>query len=103
MQSAAKPAADVPGQVANSAYARSPAASRSVTRCPDVSTACQWFPASCVAHSSGPNAHPFTPSRNRIPLTPFAPLGAPATGACSPCQVLPPSDVHATDVQMLPL
>src|SRR5580693_2094629 len=65
--------------------------------------ACQSLPLSCVTHSSGPNAHPLTPSRNRMPLTPSGPAGAPVTGACSPCQVWPVSLVHATEVQMLPL
>src|SRR5689334_22718678 len=35
-----------------------------------------------------------------MPPTPVGPLGAPVFGAGAPCQVLPASLVHATDVQM---
>ena len=100
MQSAANPVDAPPEQVAHSANARSPAVSRSVTRAPRVSTWFHVFPASCVAHSSGPNAQPLVPSRNLMPLTPCAPLGPVVAGAGPPCQVLPASLVKAIDVQM---
>src|SRR5262249_21120692 len=90
-----------PEQVAHRANARLPAASKSVTLLPLVFTWVQFCPALCVAHSSGPNAQPLTPSRNRSPLTPVAPTGPVVAGAGSPRQVLPVSPVRAIDVQML--
>ena len=92
-------AAPRPVQVAKTANTQSPTVSRSVTRCPWVSTCAQTCPPSWVAHSSGPNAHPSSRLRNRIWLTPVAPSAAPVSGAGTPAQLSPASSVRATDVQ----
>src|SRR5690349_721786 len=73
--------------------------SRSVTRIPWVGICVQVSPPSWVAYSCGPNAQALTPSRERIWPAPVAPFGAPVTGACEPCQVLPLSLVMAIEVQ----
>ena len=88
-----------PVQDANSPNARSPTVSTSVTRSPSVATWAQVLAAVVVAYSSGPNAHPSAPFRNRIWLTPAAPSGGPASGAGTPLQVFPASSVRATEVQ----
>src|SRR5271154_2321095 len=89
----------LPGHEANTANARSPTVSRSVTRSPSVFTWVQVWPRSWVANSCGPNAHPSMPLRNLIPPPPVAPLGAPASGAGTPNQVFPALSVRATEVQ----
>ncbi len=86
-------------QEANSANARPPTVSRSVTRSPSVATWAQVCPPSCVAYSCGPNAQPSAPLRNRIWLTPVAPSAGPVSGAGTPVQVFPASSVRATEVQ----
>src|SRR5580704_13452174 len=101
-QNLVQPAANsapVPVQRASTANASLPTVSRLSTRRPPSWTGVQFWPLLWVAHSAGPNAHPFTPSRNRIWLTPMLPFGGPIRGAGTPCQVLPPSLVPATDVQ----
>ena len=88
-----------PEHDANSPNARSPTVSTSVTRSPLVATCFQVCPPSWVANSSGPNAHPSFPLRNRIWLTPVAPSGGPVSGAGTPIQVFPALSVRATEVQ----
>src|SRR5437764_6444191 len=73
--------------------------SRPITRIPWVGTTAQCRPPSWVAYNCGPNAQALTPSSDRIWLTPVPPSGAPVTGAGTPCQVVPPSLVAATEVQ----
>ena len=92
-------AAPVPVQEANSANARWPTVSRSVTRRPLVATWAQVWPPSWVANSSGPNAQPSSPLRNRTWLTPVAPSAGPVSGAGTPVQVFPVSSVRASEVQ----
>src|SRR5215472_14441939 len=102
VQPAAK-SAPVPVQRATTANAWLPTVSRLSTRRPPSGTAVQLWPLLWVAHSAGPNAHPFTPSRNRIWLTPVPPSGGPVSGACRPYQVRPALSVLAMDVQIFPL
>ena len=92
-------ACPLPVQDANSANARLPTVSRSVTRSPWVSTCVQVCPPVSVAHSSGPNAQPSVRLRNLTWLTPVAPSGAPVIGACTPAQVRPALSVRAIEVQ----
>src|SRR5271165_2656943 len=88
-----------PVQDANSANARLPTVSRSVTRSPWVSTCVQVCPPVWVTHSSGPNAHPSLELRNLTWLTPVAPSAAPVIGAGAPAQVRPALSVRAIEVQ----
>src|SRR5690349_6361011 len=100
VQPAAK-SAPVPAQRAQIANATPLTVSRPVTRIPWVGIRCQvWLP-SWVAYNCGPNALPWTPSRDLIWLTPLLPSGAPDTGAGLPSQLRPASLVRATEVQML--
>src|SRR6202012_760274 len=69
-----------------------------VTRSPCVSTCVQSWPPSCVTNRAGPNAQPSLRLRKRISLTPAAPSGGPAAGACTPPQLRPASLVRATQV-----
>ena len=92
-------ACPLPVHEANSAKARLPAVSRSVTRSPWVSTCVQVCPPVWVTHSSGPNAHPSFRLRNLTWLTPVAPSGAPVSGAGTPAQVRPALSVRAIEVQ----
>src|SRR5215472_9270772 len=73
--------------------------SRSITRIPWVGMCAQVCPPSWVANNCGPNAQALVPFRERIWLAPVPPFGALVTGACEPCQVLPPSLVIAIEVQ----
>ena len=92
-------ACPLPVHEANSAKARLPTVSRSVTRSPSVSTCVQVCPPVWVTHSSGPNAHPSFRLRNLTWLTPVVPSGAPVSGAGTPAQVRPALPVRASEVQ----
>src|ERR1700722_1303651 len=92
-------AGPVPVQDANSANARLPTVSRSVTRSPFVTTWVQVCPPAWLPCTCGPNAHPSRLSRNRTWPTPAAPSAGPVTGAGTPLQVFPASSVRAPEVQ----
>ena len=78
-----------PVQLANSANARLPAVSRSVTRSPAVRSSFQCAPPVWVTQSPGPKAQPSRRLRKRSWLTPVPPDGAPVSGALTPYQELP--------------